>query len=229
MEADVYRLAGDAKLPAVLLLHGGGVRDGGTRTQMNGIARKLVKRGYVVVNATYRSIPEYRYPAPFDDLREALKWMRVDSERYGIDPDRIATFGYSAGGYLAALVALKNPPQEDRVRAIVSGGSPFDLAFYRGGNLIPTYLGGTQAEVPWLFYDASPVNHVRRDSPPIFIFHGAKDSIVPPAHAVRMRQEYLRKGAKSELHWREHGHVNTFLFPGPVIDQAIDFLDREMK
>jgi len=229
--ADVYRPQPCGRpAPAVLLVHGGGLRAGGGRWEMNGIAAKLVKRGYVVMNVTYRSIPVYQYPAPVEDLRQALQWMRAHVGEYGIDKRRIATFGYSAGGYLGALVALQGVPGDVRVRAIVAGGSPFDLRFYPGGDLIPTYLGGNQQEVPELYDEASPVNYVRRNSPPMFIYQGSADPLVRPEHALRMQLVCKMVGTRCEVHWlRGYGHLGAFLFSGPVVDRAIDFLDREMK
>ena len=228
--ADVYRPASVRQAPAVLLVHGGGMRSEGTRWVMNGIAARLVKRGYVVMNVTYRFIPDYQYPAPLEDMRQALIWMRAHAVEYGIDKKRIATFGYSAGGYLATLVALQDGPEHERVRAVVAGGSPFDLRLYRGGNLIPTYLGGNLREVPELYDEASPVNYVNRNSPPIFIYQGSADTLVRPEHALWMQQVCAMERARCEVHWLwGRGHVGTFLFSGPVVDQAIDFLDREMK
>lgn len=232
LTADVYRpqARGGRPAPAVLLVHGGGMRGTGARWEMNGIAAKLVSRGYVVMNVSYRSIPGYRYPAPVEDLRQALKWLRAHAAGLAVDPRRIATFGYSAGGYLGALVALQSGPANQRVRAIVAGGAPFDLWFYPGGNLIPTYLGGNQRQVPALYDEASPVNYVQRDSPPIFIYQGSADTLVRPEHALRMQQVCQLMGARCEVHWlRGRGHVGAFLFSGPVVDEAIGFLDREMK
>ena len=233
LTADVYRPRvppGGRPLPAVLLVHGGGMRGAGARWEMNGIAAKLVSRGYVVMNVSYRSIPNYRYPAPVNDMRQALNWLRTHAAELAVDRRRIATFGYSAGGYLGALVALQHGPADQRVRAIVAGGAPFDLRFYPGGNLIPTYLGGNQRQVPALYDEASPVNYVHRDSPPIFIYQGDADTLVRPEHAMRMQRVCQLMGARCEVHWlRGHGHVGTFLFSGPLVDQAIGFLDREMK
>jgi len=188
-----------------------------------------VKRGYVVVNATYRSIPAYEYPAPLEDLREALRWMEKNAGEYGIDTTRMATFGYSAGGYLASLVALTDGSGETRVKAIVAGGAPSDLVFYAGGKLVPDYLGGDLYEVPERFWEASPTNHVTRKSPPIFIYQGTDDSLVRPEHALLMEWVYQRAGAKCELQWLPgRGHVGGFL-SGSTVDEAIDFLDRELK
>ena len=226
LKADVYHPPKGGLSPAVLLIHGGGWKEEDGRWQMKSIARKLARRGYVVMNVTYRGAPAFHYPAPVDDLREALGWMRRNAKTQGIDPHRIATFGYSAGGHLASMVGL----EDHGVKAIVAGGGPFDLTLYPGGDLVPAFLGGTQKEIPKRFREASPVNHVTHASPPIFIYHGSRDTLVPPEHARRMQAAYQRAGAKSEIHWLAgRSHITTFLFSGGTVSQAIDFLDRTVK
>ena len=196
---------------------------------MNFIARKLVKRGYVVMNVTYRGTPDFQYPAPVDDLREAIRWMRSHSEMYGIDRKKIATFGYSAGGHLAALVALQDQNRTN-IQAIVAGGGPFDLTLYPGGDLVPAFLGGTRSKIPGKFREASPVNYVSKGSPPIFIYHGSADKLVPPEHAQRMQAAYQKQGFKTDIHWIDgRSHIGAFIVSGPTLDRAIDFLDRVMK
>lgn len=228
--ADVYQPRGRGPFPAVLLIHGGGWKTADGRWQMKSIARKLARHGYVVVNVSYRGTPEFQYPAPLEDLREALRWMRINAPARRIDPERIATFGYSAGGHLAALVALKDAPAEAQPKVIVAGGGPFDLTLYPGGDLVPALLGGTQSTVPERFRDASPVNHVRDDSPPIFLYHGSADKLVPPEHARRMQAEYQRHGVKNEIRWLPgRSHLTAFVFSGSAVDDAIRFLDRTLK
>lgn len=227
--ADVFYRPGGDPAPAVLLVHGGSWKADGARWSMNGIARKLARRGYVVVNVTYRGVPDDRYPAPLEDLREAIRWMRRNAGAYGIDPRHIATYGFSAGGHLAALVALKDGNPE-KVEAIVAGSAPFDLTLYPGGDIVPKFLGGTQKEIPGLFREASPVNHVTRSSPPIFIYQGTDDDLVQPEHAVRMQAAYRKAGMNPEIHWMEgRSHVDGFLLSGTKVDEAIDFLDGIMK
>lgn len=230
IKADVYRPVESGARPAVLLLHGGGLNDTGGRWQMAGIAGKLAKRGYVVVNVTYRSAPTYMYPVPLDDTRAALRWMRKNADVYGIDRRRIATFGYSAGGYLASLVALTDDASKgERVKAIVTGGAPTDMVFYAEGKLVPDFLGGRLYEVPEKFYEASPANHVKRNSPPIFIYHGMKDRLVRPEHPMLMIRRYQEAGAKCETMWMwNRGHIDGFLFSEEAVEKAIGFLDREL-
>lgn len=226
--ADLYRPDGAGPSPAVLLIHGGGWTGTDGRWQMNRIARKLVKRGYFVMNATYRLAPAYTYPAPVDDMREAIRWMRSHAKEQGIDPERIAAFGYSAGGYLAAMVGFTEEP--DSIRAVVSGGTPGDLSLYPGGKLVPQFLGGTRQEIPERFREASPVNHISRRSPPTFVYHATDDKLVPVEHAWAMIHGLEKHRVRHEVCWIPgRDHVAAFLFPGESIDRALDFLDREMR
>lgn len=225
VHGDFYQPKLSKPVPAVLLVHGGGWTGEDGRWQMNPIAEKLVKRGYAVFNVTYRLAPKWIYPAPVDDLNLALAWMHAHAEERGIDPDRIAAYGYSAGGYLAAMVGL---PQKAGVRAIVMGGSPSDLSFYAGGDLVPQFLGGRLNEIPERFKEASPVNHVSRNSPPVFLYHAREDKLVRPEHPEAMMDALKAKGVRHEILWIPgRGHIGAFLLPGASVDAAIDFLDCE--
>ena len=227
---DLYRPKSTGPRPAVLLVHGGGWTGKDGRWQMNPIAGKLAKRGYVVMNVTYRLAPRWTYPAPVEDLQEAVKWMRANAAEQGIDPDRIATFGYSAGGYLAALTGLTEGPESSRIKAIVAGGAPSDLTFYPGGDLVPQFLGGTQQEIPGRFREASPVNYVTANSPPMFLYHGTADQLVKTEHARAMIHACEKSGVVCEKYWIEgRDHIAAFLLPSGSVDTAMDFLDRQMR
>ncbi len=227
---DLYRPRTSRSAPAVLLIHGGGWTGKDGRWQMNSIAGKLAKRGYVVLNVTYRLAPRWHYPAPVEDLQEAVKWLRANAAEHGIDPDRIATFGYSAGGYLAALTGLIEGPESSHISAIVAGGAPSDLTLYPGGDLVPQFLGGTQQQIPQRFKEASPVNYVTKNSPPMFIYHGTGDRLVPPAHAKAMISAMEKNRVLHETFWIEgRDHIAAFLLPAGSVDAAIDFLDRKMR
>ncbi len=216
--------------PAVLLVHGGGWTGKDGRWQMNGIATQLVKRGYVVLNVTYRLAPRWIYPAPVEDLQEAVKWLRANAVGQGIDPDRIAAFGYSDGGYLAALTGLIEGPESSRIRAIVAGGAPGDLTFYPGGDLVPQFLGGTQQQIPQRFHEASPVNYVTGNSPPMFLYHGSADKLVRPEHPLAMIAALEKNRVRHEVYWiNGRDHIAAFLLPAGSVDAAIDFLDRELR
>lgn len=224
---DLYRPLGAKSAPAVLLIHGGGWTGSDGRWQMAPIAKMLVKRGYVVFNVTYRLAPEWLYPAPVADLKQAVEWMRSHAQEHGMDPHRIAAFGYSAGGYLAALTGFD---ETLKIRAIVAGGAPSDLSLYPGGDLVPQFLGGTRQQIPERFREASPVNHITSKSPPVFIYHGGADTLVPPEHAWEFSAALEKNGVAHEVFWVPHrDHIPAFLLPGHSLEKAVEFLDRTLK
>jgi len=195
---------------------------------MDHIAERLAERGYVAVNASYRFAPKFAHPAQLDDLRRALRWMRVNAERFKIDGKRIAAFGYSAGGHLAAL--LGTVAGRDELAAVVAGGAPTDLREFPESEMIATFLGTTFAEGAHVYRDASPIVQVSPDDPPMFLYHGERDWTVPVEQAVKMQAALESAGVPNELYLvRWLGHVAVFFFNDASVEAAIDFLDRHLK
>jgi acetyl esterase/lipase len=215
--------------PAVVLIHGGGWSGTEGRWQMEPIASQLVKCGYVVLNITYRLGPTGTFPAPVEDAREAVCWLHAQADERSIDPQRIAVFGYSAGGYLASMVAYSNGPEDPPIRAVVAGGAPSNLLFYPGGDLVPRFLGGTQQQIPERFYQASPVNYISPSSPPTFIYQATEDRLVRPEHAFASLAALERAGVEHEVYWLHgKGHIAAFLLPDQAVKRAMEFLDRHL-
>ena len=221
--ADLYLPEAEKPAPAVLLIHGGGWNGKERRSDMEGIANSLAKRGYFVMNATYRRTPDWKFPAQTDDLEQALRFMRKNSGSLNIDPSRIATFGYSAGGHLAALIGLD---RDNGIKAIVAGGAPADLSFWPDGRLTGLLLGGPVKGNEALYREASPVTHVRKESPPTFVYHGTADDLVPVEHPKAFIAKLEENGVEHEVYWiGGRSHIFSHLFPAAAISEAIHFLD----
>jgi acetyl esterase/lipase len=236
--ADVYLpLAANAPRPAVLLVHGGGWRSR-SRHDMNGIAKRLAARGFVVMNVSYRFAPAHRFPAQVHDLQVALRWLRANAARYRIDPARIGGFGYSAGAHLVTLLGLLGPAdaldqphggEATRLQAIVAGGLPADLRKFTGGTLVPQFLGTTQEQDAQPFAAASPVLYATPGDPPVFLYHGGSDTLVPPDHAEDMKRALDQAGVRAELRViGGYGHIGLFLFGTEVEDQGMAFLEASL-
>ena len=103
--------------PAVLYIHGGGMVLGSPHTEAVGSGRMARELDAVVVSPDYRLAPEHPFPAPLDDCMTALRWMRDNADELGIDPDRIAVTGSSAGGGLSAAVAQRAHDEGIALRA----------------------------------------------------------------------------------------------------------------
>lgn len=232
--ADLYVPAGAGPFPAVLLIHGGAWKSG-DRAQVAGLAERIAARGYLVVNTTYRLVPGSIFPAQLLDVQQALRWMHEVGPRHGVDPARRATFGYSAGGHLAALAGhvADDPVLGDprtRVQAIVAGGTPADLRLYEGGTLVPAFIGGSRAERPQAYRLASPVSHVNAGDPPVFIYQATLDRYVPFEQAAHYKAALDRSGVPNELFvMRGHGHISAFFADGAAVEAALAFLDRHLR
>lgn len=238
LETDVYVPAGAGPFPGVLVVHGGGWGSG-QRTDMTHIAKRLAARGYTAVNLSYRFAPTYHFPAQIEDLQQAVRWMRQNAEAYRIDPDHIGAFGYSAGGHLAAMLGTISPGDgfdggsngpSTRIQAVVAGGAPTDLRKFRGGRLVPRFLGTTIDKNLELFARASPIVHVSPDDPPMFFYHGSFDTLVDVSHAYDMKQALDAAGVPAELYIvRGLGHIALFVFNRSAVTAGIDFLDHWLR
>jgi acetyl esterase/lipase len=233
--ADVYRPEGAGPFPSVLLLHGGAWKRG-DRAQVERTADRIAARGFLVVNATYRFVPQYVWPTQLRDVQQALRWMRsADGAAHGIDPARIATFGYSAGGHLAALLgATADDPRwsapDLAVRAVVAGGTPADLPVFCDGKLVPAFIGKPCSADLQAYRDASPIHHISAGDPPVFIYHAGLDGLVPIENAEAYKAALDKAGVTNEFFViRGHGHISAHFFDGAAIDAALDFLDRYLR
>lgn len=226
-----FSLAGDLYLPkektlrpAVVVVHGGSwARKTG---DMEGVCRDLASAGYVVFNTTYRFVPEHRFPAALDDVRDAVLWVRQNAKKYNVDPNKIALWGYSAGAHLALLAGIDG---KWGVSAIVAGGTPANLTAWPNSPLVKALLGVGYAENPKLWEQASPVNHVTQDSPPVFLYHGDWDRLVEVDQMDMMAlalQKKQREVQTYRVSWL--GHMAVYVLSQTSINKGIEFLKQKI-
>ncbi|RYZ99783.1 MAG: alpha/beta hydrolase [Proteobacteria bacterium] len=211
-------------MPAVLLVHGGGwyKRTG----DMEGIAKDLARSGYFVFNITYRLAPTHHFPDQVNDVKDAIKFLQREASHLGIDPNRIAGWGYSAGANLIMLAGLD---PKNGLRAIVGGGTPANLVPWPDSELVKDFIGGSLAEKRSAWEAASPLLQIKRDSPPIFLYHGKWDNVVE----IEQMREFARALRKERVPVETHevtggGHLSVYLFSQESVDLAVQFLDRRV-
>lgn len=235
--ADLYTPSGSAPpggWPAVVMIHGGGWSSG-DREQVEGIARRVAMRGYVTLNITYRLAPESIFPAQVIDVQQAVRWLRGHAADYHVDPQRIGAWGYSAGAHLAAMLGgmsagdrLYQPGAE--VKAVVAGGIPSDLRKFHGGTIVPKFLGERWTENSGAFRESSPAAYVTPGDPPVFLYHGGWDQLVPFDQASDYKAALDTAGVPNELYeLRGLGHITAFLMDGEAVQRGLDFLDRHLR
>jgi acetyl esterase/lipase len=240
LEADVYMPRGAGPFPAMLIVHGGAWRMG-TRVQLAGIATQFAKHRFTAVSIDYRLAPQSKFPAQIYDCQAAVRWLRANAKEFKIDPNRIGGFGYSAGGHLVALLGtlddktLTEPgvpadAPSARLQCVLAGGSPCDFRVIPADSgQIAFWLGGTRAEKPETYHDASPAAYISSDDPPMYFFSGEDDILVPIASPRAMVSSLKAAGLTAEMYpIKNAGHLQA-LFDAGAMDHAFAFADRFLK
>lgn len=199
------------RTPAVLWIHGGSWLAGDKNAHVN--AEWLAKAGFVTATLSYRLSDAAPFPAAVEDCKCAIRFLRANASKYGIDPDSIGVAGSSAGGHLAELLATADGSAglegnggwqgvSSKVQAAVSYFGPSDLTAQFPSDTVPVivkFLRGTRDEKPDLYRKASPILYVAKGDPPLLLVHGEKDEGVPFDQSVRMADVYRRIGLPVDL------------------------------
>jgi acetyl esterase/lipase len=235
--------------PLAVYVHGGGWQEG-DKTWIDRVlpADRLVARGYAVASVDYRLAPRYHWPAPIEDVKCAIRFLRAHAGEYHLDPERIAVWGESAGGHLVALLGLAQPgaglegagypDQSSRVEAVVDMCGPTDftgLDLSLGARLTAQLLLGAQPG-PGLLKEVSPISYVRPDAPPFLILHGDRDTVVDPAQSRRLYDALQAVSAPATLVMvKNAGHVfapaggTPSLSITDIDDMVLSFFDRTLR
>ncbi len=196
--------------PAVLAIHGGGWR-GGSKTDLSRPdtgwkLENLVRQGLIVVAIDYRlSAPgKPSWPGNLDDVREAVRWVRRHSADFGIDPDRLAVLGASAGGHLALMLGMTPSDRLAQVAAVIDFYGPTDLRALSASRTpadraIELLMGGPVTMGTPAYDTASPLLHVASGGPPVLIVHGTDDFLVPVEQSRSLDEALERAGVPHRL------------------------------
>ena len=189
--------AGD-KTPAIVLFYGGGW-SGGDADLFYAHATYLASRGMMAFVPTYRTKNSAK-TTPFEavtDAKSAMRWVRQNAATLGVDPDRIAAAGSSAGGHLAATAALVTGFDEPTEDAKISARPNALILYNPVVDLSPQGYGNERVGPKW--ESISPLQHVQPGDPPTILFHGTADKTVPYANAVAFEKAMKDAGNQAEL------------------------------
>ena len=203
---------GDGPFPVIVAVHGGAFMMGDKADGQLAAPLEGVRRGYAVVSVNYRLSGEATFPAAVQDVKSAVRFLRANAARYGLDGSRIAAWGGSAGGHLVSMLgttgrarrfddpAAGNASQSSAVQAVVDWFGPIffdrmDAQFAAGkkgrpdhgaaGSPESRFLGKAVADAPALAADASPATYLDKDAPPFFVEHGDADPLVPTEQSIQ--------------------------------------------
>jgi acetyl esterase len=224
--------------PAIVFFFGGGWTTGSPQ-QFEKQCRYFASRGMVAITADYRVASRQRVKPPqcVADAKSAIRWVRRNAARLGIDPNRIVAAGGSAGGHLAAAAAVvpdvDEPGEDTSVSAVPNAAVLFNpalvLAPLEGLNL-ERFSSRVSAERmggdPRLI---SPAHHVKAGAPPMIIFHGKADTTVPFATAEAFTAKMKAAGNRCELvgfEGQPHGFYNYRRGDSRLFVQTLEQADQ---
>ena len=206
---DLYLPRGRDSRPLVLFVHGGGWVGGNTRhsgalANFPAALARLSSEGFVVASVEYRLSGEAQFPAALQDVRAALRFLKSNAAKYRIDPAKVAVWGGSAGGHLAALAALScgdqsldpapSPAGTECVQGAVIWYGVFDFAPVVARNEAAgvRFLGCRGPCEAAAVQRASPVSYITSGDPPFLLIHGEADRTVDVSQS-RDAEIVLRK------------------------------------
>lgn len=202
---DAYVPDGAGPFPAVIIVHGGGWVNGTKTSYVPPLFAPLTKGGFAWFSINYRLAPAHPFPAPAEDVFEAIRWVKKHAREYKVDPKRIALAGESAGGHLVAYCGARGKG-DTKVAAVVSFYGVHDLnARTRtmgaiGDNvekLLAIDAPGPAAEEK--MRAASPIQYVHKGMPPFLMIHGTADKAVPYDQSPMMCAKMKEVGVRCEV------------------------------
>ena len=205
---DAHVPEGSGTHPVVLIVHGGGWMSGDREKDIVPVfAPYATNFTWFTISYRLASTTTNHWPACFEDLQTAIRWVKQHAGEYKGDPNRIALFGYSAGGHLVTLAGT-HATDDTKVQAIVGMAPPTDLVWdneRRGGasvsmkalfNLESTNL---TESVRAVLKENSPVTYIKPGLPPFIILQGSADKTVPAEQSQAFQKKLQAAGVSCDM------------------------------
>jgi acetyl esterase/lipase len=240
---DVQMPASEVPVPLVIYVTGGGFVAAPKETSLD-LRTFVAESGFVVASIQYRTVLDgATYKGSVADVKAAIRYLRANAKAYSIDPDHVAVWGQSAGGYLAAMAGVTGnvtafDQSDDRgpsssVQAVVDEFGPADLgkaavdfdpstqaAYAQPDNPIAAFVPGSPGRLvdsPVAAGPANPASYISRSTPPFLILHGDDDRLVSPSQTATLHRALRAAGVDSTryvLHGANHGDMAVMGKPG---------------
>lgn len=199
------------KRPAVVFFFGGGW-NGGSYTQFSRHADYLASRGMVAFAADYRTKSKHKTEpkACVSDGKSAVRWIRGNAAKLGVDPKKIIAGGGSAGGHVAATTATIKAFDEASDDLSISPKPQALLLFNPVIDNSEKGYGHSRVEVYWKEF--SPMHNIKKGMPPTIFICGTKDNLIPVATGELFKKKIEKVGGRCDLHWykdQKHGFFNA--------------------
>ncbi|WP_319529634.1 alpha/beta hydrolase [uncultured Cohaesibacter sp.] len=248
----------DGGWPLIVFIHGGAWMQCDKRDiQIIGPLR-LLERGYALASVNYRLSSEAIFPAQIFDVKAAIRMLRAKAGSFGLDPDRFAVWGCSAGAHLAALTGATNdvavmedlhmgyegssssvqavvdfygPTKLDQMDEFMTQTQAGDIDHMMDGSPESRLLGGIPDSKPGHVIAANPETWITPKCPPFFFAHAPKDPIVPVQHSVMLSQKITAiagEGQARLVFVENAGHAGPEFDVPELLEAVGDFLDHHL-
>lgn len=257
---DIY-LPNDGKgdFPVIVAIHGGAFKMGDKGDmQLNGMLEGL-RRGYAVVSINYRMSGEAIFPAAVYDCKAAIRWIKANAKTYQLNPNKMATWGGSAGGHLAAMIGTSSGVEDledftqgntqfsSEVQAVVDWFGPINFntmdAQFKVSNKGKTdhddidspeslYIGKKITEARDLVKKTNPATYITKNAPPFFIEHGKEDQLVPTEQSTDFAtdlEKILGKNKVTLTLLPDTRHGGPQFETPENLEKVFQFLDKYLK
>lgn len=243
-----------SKLPCVIWFNGGGWRGADKNMQLADLMY-IARSGYVLACAYYRSSAQGHFPDQLIDALTAVRFLKANAVKFGIDPERIAVMGRSAGGQLASLVGTnmgryvsgEYSDYSSDVKAVIDMFGPVDLVsmaeehleqerlgtLQRWSKFEETHegavLGGERSDVLERAAEFSPYRNITEKCADHLILHGLEDNLVPYQMSEKYYEALTEQGIPADLVLIEHaGHGTPEFFQKETGDIIIGWLKQHL-
>jgi acetyl esterase/lipase len=236
------------KVPLVIFVHGGGWLGNDKYADigyMKKTVAEIVSSGFALASIDYRFATQAIFPAQIQDCNRAVSFLYDNAEKYGLDKERFALMGFSAGGHLASLQGLsKNNDVKDffmagsskafQFKAVVDFYGPAELILFPGASDAKSpeslLIGATPLSRPDLAKTASPVTYVDKNDPPFLLIHGEKDPLVDPKQSQLLSSWLTVAGVQNELIIvKDAPHFGPMFDVDEIRAKVISFLKEKLN
>ncbi|MFN7171532.1 MAG: alpha/beta fold hydrolase [Fimbriimonadaceae bacterium] len=227
--------------PLVVCLHGGGWISG-DRTMMTDVCVDLAQEGFAAAAIDYRLAPLFTFPAAIDDVEAFIHFARSNAETLNFDARRVASFGNSAGGYLALMAGIRSESPLTELRPMEKADLIVDICGITdisnpqvdhlpiSWSFIEQFIGAPFPGNENRYIDASPIHHVSAEDPPMMLIHGTDDDIVPISQTYDLAAKLDEYKVPHEVMVLE-GEGHSFTFEGwrQLFSASVDFMNRNFQ
>ena len=210
------------------------------------IVNALLDAGYAVVTPNHRSSMDAKFPAQIHDIKAVVRYVRGNAEKYKFDTDFIVTSGFSSGAHLASLAATSCGVAElegslgayteysSLVDAACCWSGPTDLHFMSCGREEDTWNHGPEEAVMGFsfkgneeaFKALNATTYIDPSDPPVVVFHGTADNVVPHCQGVHFHELLSKAGVVTEFHSVDGGGHGMGMYAPENLEAMVTFLEK---